>query len=162
LYLIHNKGLSRERQNEAEKLPLWVHKGYAQAWVGNPKTCAFYFPPTDNQNGFEQVMASGPQRSLTMIRADENLRKAGISKSVFASLLNTPTSTMKSVFAGRVYVGAELESRYLELSARCRDFMSAMYPLTFVDWTKLKELLATDRTPDEVHAAIASVFGDRE
>jgi hypothetical protein len=107
-------------------------------------------------------MESGPHVSATMARTMANLREAGVPVAAFASVVGCPLSSMKAALRGNLYVGAITEADYLEVSARCRDFMSALYPLTFVDWAKLKELLASDKSPDEARAAITSVFGNRE
>src|SRR5690242_8143854 len=107
-------------------------------------------------------MASGPQRSLTAIRTDETLRRVGIPKAAFAFILGVPIGSLKASMAGRINVGGEMEAHYLSIACRCAAYMDAFGPLTFRDWAALKKLIESDRTADEVRAAIMSVFGDCE
>ncbi len=107
---------------------------------------------------------SGPHISATLCRVKSNLREANppMPTAAFAEIVGYPLSSMKAALTGRLYVGAVQEAHYLEVSARCRDFLKAIYPLTFADWSGLKRLLETDKTPDELRAAITMLFGDSE
>jgi hypothetical protein len=107
-------------------------------------------------------MASGPQRSLTAIRTDETLHRAGIPKAAFAFILGVPIGSLKAAMAGRIFVGSELEAHYLSIACRCAAYMDALGVLTFRNWSALKKLIESHRTPDEVRVAITSVFGDCE
>ncbi len=107
-------------------------------------------------------MESGPQISATLCRVKSILREAGLPIAAFAEIVGCPLSSMKAALGGKLYVGAVTEAHYLEISARCRDFMKSLYPLTLADWSGLKRLLASDKSSDEVRAAITSVFGDCE
>src|SRR5260370_32226432 len=107
-------------------------------------------------------MASGPTRSLTATRTHETLLRAGIPKTAFASIIGMPAATWKAAMAGRIHVSGEMEAHYLSIACRCAAYMDALGVLTFRDWSALKELLESDRTPNDVRTAITSIFGDQE
>ena len=108
------------------------------------------------------MSVSGPQISATLCRVKSNLREVNMPAAAFAEIINCPLSSMKAAFTGRLYVGAIQEAHYLEISARCRDLLRAIYPLTFRDWSGLKRLLETGKTVDELRAAVTMLFGDSE
>ena len=108
------------------------------------------------------MSVSGPQLSATLCRVKCNLREVGMPVAPFAEIIGSPLSSMKAALAGRLYLGAIQESHYLEISARCRDLLKAIHPLTFRDWSGLKRLLETGKTVDELRAAVTMLFGDSE
>jgi len=95
-----------------------------------------------------------------MARAADNLLRGNVPRAGFAVVLGVPPNTLKAAFSGRFYVGADVEARWLETSARVRDLMLAFQAggLTFSDWSRLAAMIELKKSPEEVRAAVESLF----
>ena len=100
--------------------------------------------------------------SITLTKTRDNIRRAGIPASVLAFLVGVPESSLRAAFAGRYYFGAAPEVDFLSISTRCLEITEALGPLTFRDWSALKQLLESGREPADVKAWVAQMFDVQE
>jgi len=102
-------------------------------------------------------MAAG-ELTTTMMRIRNYLRDADISARAFAVLLGVPASAAKDALGARDYVGAEVEAAWLPIAARAAQFARAFQPHLTCDADGLRCLLESEVTPEEVRAAVESLF----
>src|SRR5215472_13669571 len=102
-------------------------------------------------------MAAGTL-TATMARVRNHLREAGISARFFAALVGSPASTVKDALGARNYLGGETEAAYLTVAVRVAQFVKAFEPHLTCDAEGLRKLLSSGRSPEEVQAAVESLF----
>jgi hypothetical protein len=67
--------------------------------------------------------------SVTLARTDENLRAAGCSRAVLATVCGMKASTLSAAYAGTVSLGGPREAELLTVSHRLLDLRTALSPL---------------------------------
>ena len=98
--------------------------------------------------------------SATMSRTKRDLQLARISCATFAFLVDVPISSMRLALIGQANFSSPLEAHYSEVASKCRQFVEALEPLQFHDWSSLKKLIEDGREPSEVRAWVEQMFGE--
>jgi hypothetical protein len=102
--------------------------------------------------------------SITLSRAQFNMKNAGISAATLAKLCGIAASTLSAAYREQVYLGSEKEAEFLTTTLRVQELQESLKPFrepTNVDDLRrvLDFIAATNIEPDKIREALTGVFG---